>query len=342
VVEKGWREELSLLNERKISLILSSIKFQFYLLFNIKKYLLLMKDLRRRQLAAAKSGKEVLDLNNGVWDLVTKRADKHLALKNHIATIEDLDLIVTKDIKGFAIDKRAKKIFAGEKALKVAKALTVFAKETNDAVLEQEINFERSDLIYSSDEDAPGRWQLVFDRGNSHNGALTSDYGLVMADITNIGVARLSFLAADPKSDAAKAARTAAVGMMENEFAEMGKTIVTIKELAAVLNDTEKELVKTLLTALKIDDIGKRKVNAILIYRDFDTNVLLRSVIAEIVETGVRRKSTRRGLVQLKSLNGGNYKIQSQLKGYEENILDNVGIEEGVLKRIEIRLKKKT
>jgi hypothetical protein len=299
-----------------------------------------MKDERRRQLAAAKSGKQVLDTNNLIWDAVTMRANKRTALGGHITTIEDLDLIVTKDNKGFAIDKNQKKEIANKRALKVAKALTVFAKETNNPVLEQECNFEASDFSRASDEQAPVDWKLVFDRGTTHALALTTDYGLVAGDIPAVNVARLSFLAAEPGSDAARAARTAAVTMMDAEFTAMHKTIESIKELADVLLDTEPELVKAIKTAFKKDDIGGRKVDAIFTYRDFDTNVLLVNVLCEVAESGFKKKSSKKGLVQLKGHENGNYKITSTLKGYEVNELDNVAVQDGSINRIEIKMKK--
>src|SRR4051812_41285270 len=126
-----------------------------------------MEDDLRRRLAAAKSGKKVLDDNNTLWNGVTARAAKLVLLDGHITTIEDLDIIVTKDNKGHALNKVAKKNLAAEKAWKVAKVLAVFAKDTNDLVLHEEIDFEKSDLdIHVSDEDSPVRWKLVFDRAS--------------------------------------------------------------------------------------------------------------------------------------------------------------------------------
>jgi hypothetical protein len=301
------------------------------------------KDLRQK-LAAAKSGKQVLDTNNVLWDGVPNRAAKRTTLGGHIVTIEDLDIIVTKDNKGFAIDKNAKKKIAAERAWKVAKPLTVLAKDINDPVLEQEINFELSDLLYCSDEDAPVRWKLVFDRATTHNLVLISDYGLAAGDISAINVARLSFLAAEPNSDAARAARSAAVEMMELEFDKMDLTIESIKELSIALIDTEAEFVKTLKTAFKIDDIGGRIVDAVITYLDEDTNVVLPGVECELIPageiTGLKKKSTKKGLVQLKGNETGNYKLRSKKKGYNLKELDNFVIQDETINRIEIKLKK--
>jgi hypothetical protein len=301
-----------------------------------------MEKIQKRTLAAAKSGKKVLDDNNALWDAVNARAARRTLLGDHINIIEDLDIIVTKDNKGFAVDKAAKKKLAAERAWKVAKLLTVYAKDINEPVLQQEINFEWSDLAYASDEDAPVRWKLIFDRASvpAIQTALTTDYGLVVGDITSIGVARLSFLAADPGSDAAKAARTAAKAMMKTEFAHMALTVESIKELAVALNDTQEEFVKTVMTAFKRDDIGGRIVDAIITYKDFDTGVLLQGVVCEVVNTGAKKKSTKKGLVQLKGYPNGNYKLVSRKKGYDENVLDGVAIEDGEIKRIEIKLKR--
>jgi hypothetical protein len=300
-----------------------------------------MEDERRRQLAAAKSGKQVLDTNNVLWDSVTIRAAKRMLLGDHIVTIEGLDLIVTKDNKGFAIDKNQKKAIANTKALKVAKALTVFAKETNDPVLEQEINFEASDLLRASDEQAPVNWQLIFDRGTTHSAALIADYGLTAGDISAVNVARLSFLAAEPTSDAARAARTAANAMMITEFGKMSKTIETTKELAAVLMDSEPEIVKAINTAFKIDNIGGRIVDAVVTFKDEATGVLLPNVVLQVLETGSKKKSTKRGQVQLKGFENGNYTLKAIHPYYEENITANFAIQDGEINRLEIKLKKK-
>jgi hypothetical protein len=302
-----------------------------------------MDDDLRRRLAAAKSGMKVLDDDNTLWDAVTERATKRTLLDGHTTTIEDLDIIVTKDNKGHALDKVAKKNLAAEKAWKVAKVLAVYAKDTNDLVLHEEIDFEKSDLdIHVTDEDAPVRWKLVFDRASvsAVQTALTTDYGLVVGDISGVNVARLSFLAAEPNSDAAKAARTAAVAMMKNEFKTMALTIESIKELAVALNDTEEEFVKTLNTALKKDDIGGRILDAVITYKDLETGVLLSDVTCEILNTGSKKKSTKNGTVQLKGLPNGNYKLRSLKKGYDENVLDGVAISEGGINRIEIKLKR--
>jgi hypothetical protein len=302
-----------------------------------------MEDELRRRLAAAKSGKKVLDDNGVLWDGVTARATKHTALDGSITTIEDLDIIVTKDNKGFAIDKNAKKKVAAEKAWKVAKPLAVYAKDINDPVLHQEIDFEKSDLDnHVSDEDAPVRWKLIFDRASvaATQTALTTDYGLTAGDISAVNVARLSFLAVEPSSDAAKAARTAAVDMQKNEFKTMAETIESIKELAVALNDTEPEFVKTLNTALKKDDIGGRIVDAIITYKDLETGVLLEGVVCEVMNTGAKKKSTKKGTVQLKGFPNGNYKLRSNKKDYEESVLDGVAISDDGINRIEIKLKR--
>jgi hypothetical protein len=305
-----------------------------------------MKDYFKRKLAAAKSGKKVLDDNNVLWDGATVRAAKRLLLQGHIDTVEELDIIVMKDNKGFATDKNAKKKLAGERALKVTKQLTVYAKEINDPVLHEEINFEYSDLVYCSDEDGPPRWKLVFDRASvpAVQTILTTDYGLTVADINAINVARLSYLAAEPNSDAAKAARTAAVVMLENEFGPMDVTIESIKELAVALNDTEPEFVVALNTAFKKDDIGGRIVDAVITYKDFDTDVLLPGVESELIPageiSGVKKKSTKKGLVQLKGYESGNYKLRSKKKGYDESLLENFAISDEGINRIEIKLKK--
>lgn len=87
---------------------------------------------------------------------------------------------------------------------------------------------------------------------------------------------------------------------------------------------------------------GIRHLSFALHFRDFETNVLLKNIKCTITDgkTIIIRKSTRSGWIQLKSLENGNWSIYCEHPTYIPFEQTNIGIEQGKIIRIDIKLKK--
>ncbi|MCF8256682.1 MAG: hypothetical protein K9J06_03965, partial [Flavobacteriales bacterium] len=133
-----------------------------------------MTDNATRTMNAAVAGQQVMNDNAPLWNTRMAMVNKKGALDAKVTEIEQLNDDVT-DGRGQGVAKRAARDLAARTALKLAKPMSVLARNINDPVLEAETDLVWTELRYGTDQGVIDLWQLVHDRAAAHGAALTAD-----------------------------------------------------------------------------------------------------------------------------------------------------------------------
>lgn len=302
-----------------------------------------MNDKATRVMNAAVAGQQVMTDNDSTWNGKTAIVNKKTALDGKIQEIELLDDSITGG-SGNITAKATARENAALAALKLAKPMTVFARDTNNAVLEGEINLSWSVLRYGKDQTVIDNWQLVYDRADTNEVALVAGGYTEAAWTTQLADAINEFknLRGKPK------AKRSDIKAINAQIA------IKVKELQAIKTDLLDLLVQFMVSnpifytaaeaAFELDMTGRRHLALRLNFIDQATGIRLPGVKAQLVELGVSKTSSKRGTIDFsqQQLPQGNYSLIFTLKDYAEQTVQNVAIESGKLNTMEIIMVKTT
>jgi hypothetical protein len=302
-----------------------------------------MNDHATRVLNATAAGQEVMAENSSLWTGKTAVENKMTALQTKVDQIETLDDQISNGGAANTIKKLAKEN-AAVKALRIAKPLAIFAKDTNDLELFAEIDFEWVDLRYGKDQDSIDRWQLV------HNRSLPLDATLIADGYIETGwVDALLLGITDFEGKRGKPlAKRANIKGLNQQLNLRIKELVEIKtdlvDLLVQFKDSNPEFFTAVKAAFEIDTTGVRHLALRIRYTDEVTGVRLPKVTATIVETGLTKTSGNRGIIEFtrQELAQGNYVLQSSLNNYDLSEIPNIGINHVELVTLEIEMVKNT
>jgi hypothetical protein len=128
-----------------------------------------MNDLQSRTEQMGQSSLQYLDRPE--WaatiaaDLLLQGRRNKLELK--LIRIDDIEFIQELDNTGPANQKKDYKRLMAEAAFPLVGKLVLWAKDTNNATLEAEVNFAFTDLAFAKDTDALNRCKTIHDRANA-------------------------------------------------------------------------------------------------------------------------------------------------------------------------------
>lgn len=299
-----------------------------------------MNDNATRVINAASAGLQVMDEHSSVWNGKPVIATKKAALEDKIEQIELLDEGIT-DGTGLPAKITAREN-AALAALRLAKPMTVFARDTNNDVLEEEINLSWSKLRYGKDQDVIDYWQLVHDRAEEYDAALAADGYTESGWTTQLADAINVF----------KTNRSKPKAKRSDEKAINAQIAIGIKELQAIKTDLLDLLVQFMPSeplfynavdaAFELDMTGKRHVALRLRFIDEATSIRLPLVKAHIVELDITKTASKNGIIDFsqQQLPQANYSITFTLKGYAEQTIKNIAVVHGKLNTMEIILVK--
>lgn len=300
-----------------------------------------MKDESTRILNAAAGGQQVMDDNAAIWNGKPAIVIKKNALDTKIAEIGALDDNET-DGTGEGTAKTAARKTAATTAWQLAKPLRVYAKDINDTVLEHEIDFEWYDLRYGKEQDALDDWQLIHDRADTHQAALGAGGYVDVALIPQLLLDINAFKAKRGKPKAKRSDNKA----INKQIALKIKELQVIKEdllgLLVQFAVSNAQFYSAVKSAFEKDMIGIRHLALRVRYTDEVTGIRLAGVEGEIKELAKKKLSSRKGVIEysLQELPQGNYKYLSKLKTYKDDSKENVGVQEGKLLTLDIKMVK--
>jgi 5-hydroxyisourate hydrolase-like protein (transthyretin family) len=296
-----------------------------------------MEDNATRVMNAATAGQQVMVDNSTLWDTKPAIVNKKTALDNKIEEVEKLDDNITGG-SGDTVAKTAARDNAAKAALKLAKPMTVFARDTNNPVLEGEINISWSKLRNGKEQDAIDNWQLVHDRAEANEAALVAGGYTEAAWTTQLDAAITAFKdqRGRPK---AKRSDVKAINTQINLRIKELQTIKTdLLDLLTPFKETDPIFYDAVKAAFELDMTGKRHVALRLHFIDEATGIRLPGVQAQIMELALAKTASKNGRIDFtqQELPQGNYSLTFTLQNYVGQSAQNVAVQVGKLNTMEI------
>jgi hypothetical protein len=295
-----------------------------------------MNDNATRVMNSAVAGQKVMNDNETIWNGKTAIVNKKAALDQKIVQIELLDDSITGGSGSTA--KTIARENAALAALKLSKPMAVFARDTSNSILEEEIDFSMTQLSVGKDQTVIDNWQLIHDRADSNEAALVAGDYTEATWTTELADAITTFknLRGGPK------AKRSDIKAINAQIA------IKAKELQAIKTDLLGLLVQFMVShpifynaveaAFELDMTGKRHIALRLIFSDQATGLRLSGVKAQVVELNLSKTASKRGIIDFsqQQLPQGNYTLIFTLKGYADQTVQNGAIESDKLKTIQI------
>jgi len=300
-----------------------------------------MDDNSTRIINAAVGGQQVMDDNAIIWSAKTAIVNKKDALDTKITEVGELDDSVT-DSSGLTTAKTTARNNAAKSAWKITKPMAVYAKDISDSVLEAEIDFEWTDLRYGKDQDVIDDWRLVRDRALTHETAMTTGGYIDAVWIAQLDTAITAFEDLRGKPKAKRSDIKAINAQIAIKIKEMQETKGDLLDLLVQFAESDPIFYNAVKAAFEKDMTGIRHIALRVRYVDEATGIRLPGVEGEIVESGLKKISSRRGVINFsfQELPQGNYTFGSKLNHYEDDSVQNVGVQDGEMLTLEIVLTK--
>jgi len=144
-----------------------------------------MKNSQENKLSMYETVMELLDANGSLVSTLPALVNAKSALVNKTLEIRAMNTVQQKSTKGKTQDKAARKLLLADTSYGVAAAVQAYASETENNDLYNLVNFTRSALRETEDEELPQVCQLIHDEANNVVGNL-GDYGVDATDLSNL------------------------------------------------------------------------------------------------------------------------------------------------------------
>ena len=300
-----------------------------------------MTDNATRTMNAAVAGQQVMNDNAPLWNTRMAMVNKKGALDAKVTEIEQLNDDVT-DGRGQGVAKRAARDLAARTALKLAKPMSVLARNINDPVLEAETDLVWTELRYGTDQGVIDLWQLVHDRAAAHGAALTADGYIDAAWIPQLQTEIEAFKAQRGRPKAKRSDIKAINRQIVIGIKELQAIKTDLLDLLVVFKESDPVFYGTVKAAFEKDMTGTRHIALRLHYMDAATGIRLAGVEAAVVELGLKKTGSKNGRIDFsqQELPQGNYILISTLKNYGGSRLENVGIKDGKMTLLEVVMQK--
>lgn len=302
-----------------------------------------MNDSSTRILNAAVAGQEVMDepANVALWSGRTAVVNKKTALDNKIAEIGTLADGET-DGTGEAAGKQTAKDNAAKTAWKIAKPLSIYAKDTGDTTLEAEIDFEWTELRYGKDQDVIDAWQLIHDKANLHNAALVAGGYVDGIWITDLLAQINTFKDKRGKPKAKRSDNKAINAQIELKIKELQTIKEDLLALLVLFAQSNPLFYEAVKAAFEKDMTGIRHIALRLRFIDEVTGLRLPGVKGKITELNIEKTSSKNGIIDFSQLElaQGNYTLLAKATTYKDETIANIGIQSGKLKTLDVFMEK--
>ncbi len=243
------------------------------------------------------------------------------------------------DIIPIASDKKMDKLTMAEVVIKYALRGSVKAHQLGNLELELGLSHPLTYISGAEDQTAITRAGEMKKLMADNIGILTN---LTSGNITEMGndISAFTLEKNRPKQ---------AIGVKKSTGTDL---INPVLDEVDVSRDNIGKLVHSYLPLLaaewdQVTHIGDvtsvRHLRMIVIYKDFETGVTLGKVKGSLsngVDAPIIRYSTKKGSLREKGVANGNYTLTSVLAGYVTDVHTAIGIEDGKIIKLEIKLKK--
>jgi hypothetical protein len=288
-----------------------------------------MKDTQKRQYNAAVIGKKEMDDNAAAYVGNTPMINKVTDLGNAITAVEGSEDAQGADTKGFTTSKKSSKVTMCMQAWIIAKPLSIYAKNTGNAVLLAEVDFELSDLVAVDDATSKDRCTLIKNRAVTNQAALTlGGYQITAAMTTALNTSINDFNTKKGAKGTAKSGTKAATANVKTNAKTMVGICDDILDLSTSYALSNPTFYNAVQDAFAIGTLGVRHRALRVTCSDQVTGVRRSKVDVTIVELGLTVKSSKRGIVDFshQDLAEGNYTVRCVRNGYVVFELANVAV----------------
>lgn len=283
----------------------------------------------------------VVESKSVIWSVLLSFASAFAGYKVKLGMLTDAEKEQEEINKGYAQEKREKRIGMAEEANRIRSGVQAYAMDTEDLVLYERVNYAMSELLGGSSNRSRTRCQIIHDEANGVIGSL-GDYGITAADITALQTAIDDFAAiiSNPKDHiAARKMVTEKIVKLIREIdlilkKKMDKLMEHFRESAPdfyvqYFNDRKIYDAKTNFTEIRATIINKSTgmklegVKMMLDGKDHDYEFL----------------SNYNGIADAKQIHPEVYDLKFELPGFEVAEVKNVDMSPGEKELITVELK---
>jgi len=301
-----------------------------------------MDDRKKRKYNAAVAGDAAM--TNHAADIAGNAPllAKQTAMQGVILKIDDDNKKRDRD-KGYATMMAKDLHTMQDDALSIAALLVEYAKQTNDDVLLHKIDFDKTDLSHGAETERKKNAQIIYDAANANVAAMIAAGYQITAPQVAALLADIGKVTSDEGGTKANIADTvAATDALDKDFVNLKDAEESIFNFMKPYAATKPDAYNAIMDAFEPSDIGKRMIALRIAVSDTVTNIRLENAEVVIVELALKKKSSKRGIVDFshQELPAGNYTVQITLHGYVVFTQANVGVSDVKLMRVDGKLVK--
>lgn len=215
-----------------------------------------MTDKQENKLSMYRATETVLNDNIAIWTGNALFTTVKTALSAKIAALLTARQRQQEIITGIATDKQVLRKIMTTKAGSIAAKVVIYAEDTNNNELLNEVKVGNSRLDKERDDAIAGICQNILDHANDNLVALAA-YGITAPMLADLQTAITTYAAKVPKPRVAQAAKKAVTTEITNLIKDIDKTLkVRVDKLMEDYKTTETEFYNTYKSAREIIDLG--------------------------------------------------------------------------------------
>lgn len=236
-------------------------------------------------------------------------------LGEQIEIIQNLRDQQDEDIKGITEDKQQRRELLEEQTHTIGSIITFYASTTNNRTLLQKVNFTRSALRNSRDNELPGMSEQVHQEAVANAAALLP-FGLTAPMTTALETAISDFVAYISKPRAAKSETSAATEQLPTVF-EATTTLLEeqLDRGMELFKTSHVDFYQQYFNARIVVNSPTRKRALEITFKDSVTQQPIAHINVKI-DDAINRRSSNLGNIRVQNLTEGSHTLIASLPGY--------------------------
>jgi hypothetical protein len=250
-------------------------------------------------------------------------------LSTLIDTLTDLESTQQTVITGVTQSKTDFRASMTQQALLISGPFAAYAHKLGLADLEQRVAFAKSDFDRANDTVFMEMCQKLYNEANALAADL-ADYSITPAQLSQFNNDCLSF---EPKIGSTRLAlvqRKSATQSLENTMIELDETLILMDGLMQGLMISNPSFVQQYTAARKLQSTSTRTPSLSGKVIDSITLKPINGANIEVIGLGITITSTASGTYRIYGVNSANVKVKITKTGYQEVIIENIPITQGV------------
>ncbi len=277
-----------------------------------------MTDSQENKLSMNRATETVLNNNNSIWSANTLFDTVKTAFSDKIADLVNARQRQLEINTGIAVDKKVLKNLLITQAGSIGAKLVIFAEDTNNNELLDEVNLSHSKLDKSRDEVVAGLCQNIHDHADD-NIALLAPYGITAGMLTTFQSAITLYSAKAPQPRVAAAAKKAVTAQIVTLTKDIDKVLKNrLDKLMEDYKTSEAEFYNAYKAARIIINLGATHTRLQTHVKDQNGDPLKLAIVFLLQNNLVRYagKSNDKGNVLLSKVKPGTYDLKVSKDGY--------------------------